>query len=78
VQPGKSLFGHLGMSLGSLLFDLVPTPFHIYHVPSITDVGRIHLMDCLLLIPLMGCFSVCTASHVLLYKELPTCPVDSK
>jgi hypothetical protein len=28
--------------------------------------------------PLMGRFSVSTASLVLLYKESPTCPVDGK
>jgi hypothetical protein len=44
----------------------------------IIDVARIHLMDCLISIPLMGCFSVRTASHVLLYKRSPTCPVDGK
>jgi hypothetical protein len=32
----------LCMSLGSLLFDLVITPFHIYHSSSITDVACIH------------------------------------
>jgi hypothetical protein len=32
----------------------------------IIDVAHIHLMDCLVSIPLMGCFSVRTASHVLL------------
>jgi hypothetical protein len=42
VQLGKSLFGHLCTSLGSLLFDLVPAPFCIYHFPFITDVARIH------------------------------------
>jgi hypothetical protein len=28
--------------------------------------------------PLMGRFSERTASHVLLYKSSPTCPVDGK
>jgi hypothetical protein len=32
-------------------------------------------MDCLVSIPLMGRFSVSTASLVLLYKGSPTCPV---
>jgi hypothetical protein len=41
---------------------------------TIIDVARIHLMDCLVSIPLMGHFSVHTASHVLLYKGSPTCP----
>jgi hypothetical protein len=65
-------------SLGSLLFDPCVTPFHIYHSYPIIDVARIHLMDCLISIPLMGRFSVHTASHVLLYKGSPTCPVDGK
>jgi hypothetical protein len=68
----------LSMCLGSILFDLFGTLFHIYHLPSITDVAHIHLMDCLVSIPLMGCFSVHTASLVLLYKESPTCPVNGK
>jgi hypothetical protein len=75
VQPGKSLLLCLHTSLGSLLFDPFGTPFHIYHFPSIIDVARIHLMNCLMSIPLMGCFSVCTASLVVLYKGSPTCPV---
>jgi hypothetical protein len=32
----------LCMSLGSFLFDLCSTLFHIYHFPSITDVVCIH------------------------------------
>jgi hypothetical protein len=42
MQLGKSLFCYLCTSLGSLLFDLLPTLFHIYHFPSIADVVRIH------------------------------------
>jgi hypothetical protein len=64
--------------LGSLLFDPFGTPFHIYHSYSIIDVACLHLMDCLVSIPLMGCFSVRTASLVLIYKGTPTCPVDGK
>jgi hypothetical protein len=44
----------LGTRLGSLLFDLSGTPFHIYHFPSITNVVRIHLMDCLMSNPPYG------------------------
>jgi hypothetical protein len=65
------------MSLGSLLFDPFGTLFHIYHFLSIIDVARIHLMDCLISIPLMGHFSLSTASLVLLYKGSPTCPVTA-
>jgi hypothetical protein len=36
---------------------------------SIINVAYIHLMDCHISIPLMGRFSVSTASLVLLYKE---------
>jgi hypothetical protein len=50
------------MCLGSLLFGPFATPFHIYHSYSITDVACVHLMDCLVSIPLMGHFSVRTAS----------------
>jgi hypothetical protein len=75
VQPGKSLLLCLHTSLGSLLFDPVETLFHIYHFSSIIDVAHIHLMDCLVSIPLMGRFSLSTASLVLLYKGSPTCPV---
>jgi hypothetical protein len=57
------------MSLPRFMF-IILTP--------IIDVAHIHLMDCLISIPLMGCFSVHTASHVLLYKGTPTCPVDGK
>jgi hypothetical protein len=35
------LFPDLHTSLGSLLFDPCLTLFHIYHLPSITDVVRI-------------------------------------
>jgi hypothetical protein len=66
------------MCLGSLLFDLFATLFHVYHSVPIIDVAHIHLMDCLVSIPLMGRFSVHTASLVLLYKGSPTCPVDGK
>jgi hypothetical protein len=59
------------------LFDPFGTLFHIYHLLSIIDVVRIHLMDCLVSIPLMGCFSLSTASLVLLYKGSPTCPVTA-
>jgi hypothetical protein len=41
---------------------------------TIIDVAHIHLRNCLVSIPLMGRFSVRTASHVLLYKGSPTCP----
>ena len=34
-------------------------------------------MDCLVSIPLMGRFSLSTASLVLLYKGSPTCPVTA-
>jgi hypothetical protein len=66
------------MSLGSFLFDPFATSFHIYHSIPIIDVARIHLMDCLKSTPLMGHFSVSTASLVLLYKGSPICPVDGK
>jgi hypothetical protein len=75
VQPGKSLLLCLHTNLGSLLFDPFGTLFHIYHFPSIIDVACIHLMDCLVSIPLMGHSSPSTASLVLLYKGSPTCPV---
>jgi hypothetical protein len=45
---------------------------------SSLDVPCIHHDGLPYLFPLMGCFSVCTASPVLLYKESPTCPVDGK
>jgi hypothetical protein len=32
----------LCMCLGSFLFDPFDTPFHIYHLPSISDVAYIH------------------------------------
>jgi hypothetical protein len=52
----------LSYASGSFLFDLSDTPFHIYHLSPIIDVAHIHLMDYLISIPLMGCFSVRTAS----------------
>jgi hypothetical protein len=52
----------LSLCLGSLLFDPFATPLHIYHFLPIIDVARIHLMDCLISIPLMRCSSVHTAS----------------
>jgi hypothetical protein len=65
------------MHLGSFLFDPFGTPFHIYHSVPIIDVAHIHLMDCLVSIPLMGRFSLSTASLVLLYKGSHTCPVTA-
>jgi hypothetical protein len=67
----------LCMHLRSLLFDPSWPLFHVYHSIPIIDVARIHLIDCLVSIPLMGRFSVSTASLVLLYKGSPTCPVTA-